>query len=100
MSSKVLFLGALIETSFSLRSRITLTQDEAFLQAHSAFEPERDYKVAETGLKPTRLRPKRSMLSLNITPPLILPILTYKKNFNNFFMNSQCYVMSPVKRTH
>jgi len=30
-SSKVLFLGALIETYYLLDRRITLTQDEAFL---------------------------------------------------------------------
>lgn len=58
-----MFLGALIETSFSLKSRITLTQDEAFLQAHSAFEPERDYKVAQTGLEPTL--PSSQMTNLN-----------------------------------
>ena len=42
-SSKVLYLGALIETYYPLDRRITLTQDEAFLQARSALEPERDY---------------------------------------------------------
>jgi len=50
-SSKVLHLGVLIETAYLLDSRITLTQDEAFLQAHSALEPERDYKVGATRLE-------------------------------------------------
>lgn len=52
-SSKVLHLGVLIETAYLLDSRITLTQDEAFLQTHNVFEPERDYVVAQTGLEPT-----------------------------------------------
>lgn len=59
-----MYLGALIETTYLLDSRITLTQDEAFLQTHSVFEPERDYIVAETGLEPTRLHPKCSMLAI------------------------------------
>ena len=42
-SSKVLYLGALIGTTYSLSSRITLTQDEAFLYTRSVLEPERDY---------------------------------------------------------
>lgn len=54
----------MIETYYLLDRRITLTQDEAFLQTRSVFEPERDYTVAETGLEPTRLRPKRSMLAI------------------------------------
>lgn len=52
-SSKVFYIGALIETYCPLDRRITLTQDEAFLQARSALEPERDYVVAQTGLEPT-----------------------------------------------
>ena len=50
-SSKVFYLGALIETYCPLDRRITLTQDEAFLQARSALEPERDYMVGATRLE-------------------------------------------------
>lgn len=69
-SSKVLHLSALIETYYLLDRRITLTQDEAFLKVHSTFEPERDYKVAETRLELTRHAPKARRLPLNLTPPI------------------------------